>query len=199
LDGTIHPDDQPVFRGEPALRAAFNLQFPPPAFVGDVDAAPVVILMSSGGYKPGITEAEFPDAKASDDYRRYLQGELLSMPETMSDYYRRGPLGRWLEDGKAALVNAVAYRTPSLSSVPNARRLVGLLPSVTLHRAWVKEDLLPSAQRGERFVLVHRNGFWGLPQIWDSSSVAFSTNPISPYPAEANLTKVREWLAAKFG
>ena len=70
-----------MFRAETALRAAFNLQFPLPASVGD--DAPVVILMTNGGYKLGITEAEFPNARASKDYWRYLHGELSSMPGTM--------------------------------------------------------------------------------------------------------------------
>ena len=48
---------------------------------------------------PRIAEAEFPDAKASDDYQRYLHGEFSSMPGTMSDYYRRGLLALLWQNG----------------------------------------------------------------------------------------------------
>jgi hypothetical protein len=102
LDGTIHPDNQPVFLAQPVFCAAFNLQFPPPAFIGDIDTAPVVLLIQSGGYKPASTPAEFPDAKAIDDFRGYLHGELSSMPGIMAGYYRRHSLGPWMENGRVA-------------------------------------------------------------------------------------------------
>jgi len=68
LEDSVHPDDKPIFAEYP--QHTFNLKFPPPAFVGDVDAAPIVILMSNGGYKPGITEREFPDEASISEYRR---------------------------------------------------------------------------------------------------------------------------------
>src|SRR5262249_48569477 len=66
LEDSVHPDDKPIFAEYP--QHTFNLKFPPPAFVGDVDAAPIVILMSNGGYKPGITEREFPDEASISEY-----------------------------------------------------------------------------------------------------------------------------------
>jgi len=38
LEDSVHPDDKPIFAEYP--KHTFNLKFPPPAFVGDLDAAP---------------------------------------------------------------------------------------------------------------------------------------------------------------
>jgi hypothetical protein len=41
LENSVHPDDEACFREN---HHTFNLDFPPPAFVGHVDDAPVVFL-----------------------------------------------------------------------------------------------------------------------------------------------------------
>ncbi len=82
LQGSVHPDDEKIFADYP--QHSFNLRFPPPAFVGDPDSAPIIILMSNGGYKPGITEAEFPDDAAVAEFRRYIRGEALTLPSRPS-------------------------------------------------------------------------------------------------------------------
>ena len=108
LSGTIHPDDASVFEAHQGH--GFNLAYPPPAFVGDVDNAPIVVLMSNGGYKPSQTEAEFPDAHSASVFRRWLHGDVTSLPSTLAAYYTSGVFGDWIAAGKAVVVNAVAYR-----------------------------------------------------------------------------------------
>lgn len=43
LDGTVHPDDVSEFEKYP--NHGFNLVYPPPAFIGDIVKAPVIILV----------------------------------------------------------------------------------------------------------------------------------------------------------
>ncbi len=52
LEGPLHPDDKAVFD---VHYHSFNLNFPPPAFIGDVENAPVVLLEANGGYDPVVT------------------------------------------------------------------------------------------------------------------------------------------------
>jgi hypothetical protein len=71
LTGTVRPEDEWAFAVHPGY--AFNLDFPPPAFIGDIDRALIIALISNGGYKPGVTEAEFPDAASVSEYRDWLR------------------------------------------------------------------------------------------------------------------------------
>jgi hypothetical protein len=174
LEDSVHPDDKPIFAEYP--QHTFNLKFPPPAFVGDVDAAPIVILMSNGGYKPGITEREFPDEASISEYRRYIRGEVHALPPRLSPYYATGRVGEWIHAGRAVVVNAVPYRSPSLSSSKEAynRSAAKHLRSLAAHRRWVMQEVLPEATRCRRFLLVHRKGWWDVPERLAGHCVLFS-------------------------
>jgi len=58
LDGPVHPDDRPVLESYPTH--TFDLRFPPPAFIGDVESAPLVVLMLNGGVAADLERTEFP-------------------------------------------------------------------------------------------------------------------------------------------
>jgi hypothetical protein len=60
LEGEVHPDDAPVLASN---RHSFNLDFPPPAFVGNVDTARVFILRNNGGFDALETAREFSTAQ----------------------------------------------------------------------------------------------------------------------------------------
>lgn len=194
LDGPVHPQDETFFEANPDAKSVFHLFLPPPAFIGDVDGARVIVLMMNGNYKPGITESHFPDQASQSEYIRYIRGEQTQMPTNLAGYYRTGPLAAWLENGTAALVNAVAYRAPALTKVPGIMKKISGLPSFAEHLAWVTEDLIPHAQQGHRFLLVHRNGLWRLPRDIAGPNIIFSTNPVSKNPSESALGRIREWL-----
>lgn len=198
LKGNQHPADQAIFAE--TTNHTFNLEFPPPAFVGSHEA-PIVILMANGGYKPGITEAEFPTETIQDEYRAYLRGETSTLPAHLSRYYVLGPFSAMLRDGKALLVNAVPYRSPSLSKEPINKEIAARLPSRQLHRKWLMEEVLPKARRGERFLLVHRNGWWQVPSSEASDNVLFSdpakAEPNRPSPDREKLGLAEAWYMAR--
>jgi hypothetical protein len=195
LLGSIHPDDEPIFRKYP--KHSFNLRFPPPAFVGDVNA-PIVILMSNGGYKPGITEAEFPDEASVSEHRAFIRGETTALPSRLAYYYAAGQVGDWIATGQAVLVNAVAYRSPQLSKEPYNKDVASRLPSLAAHRRWVMKEVLPEAAGGRRFLLVHRNGWWQIPQRFFGPCVLFSdparAEPNRPAPDREKLDQAHRWL-----
>jgi hypothetical protein len=56
LSDAVHPSDAPVFY---ANKHSFNLEFPPPAFIGDIINAPVILLDANGGFDPIVTPNEF--------------------------------------------------------------------------------------------------------------------------------------------
>jgi hypothetical protein len=198
LDGNEHPEDRSTFAKSP--HHTFNLQFPPPAFVGALDA-PIVILMSNGGYKPGITEAEFPTEMVQEEYRAYLRGELKTLPCHLSKYYSLGPFSSMLREGKALMVNAVPYRSPSLSKETINREIAKQLPSLMVHQTWLMTEVLPQARRGDRFVLAHRNGWWKLPLSEASNHILFSNpvraEPNRPSPDRDKLHLAQTWLSTR--
>jgi hypothetical protein len=49
LEGSAHREDELLFKQFPEYRNRFNLHFPPPAFIGDIKHAPIIILMANGG------------------------------------------------------------------------------------------------------------------------------------------------------
>jgi hypothetical protein len=199
LEDSVHPDDQPIFAKHP--RHTFNLKFPPPAFIGDVDAAPIVILMSNGGYKPGITEAEFPDEASISDHRRYIRGEVRALPPRLASYYATGRVGQWIQAGRVVLVNAVPYRSPSLSQEAENRNVAKHLRSLAVHRQWVMQEVVPEATRGRRFLLVHRNGWWKIPERMAGECVLFSdaarAEPNRQWPDSEKLDQAENWLRTR--
>jgi hypothetical protein len=111
LEGSVHPEDVPVFARFPDH--GFNLQFPPPAYIGDILNAPVIILDNNGGFDAKKTPAEFPDPDAHVEFRSAMASPrpLDLNDRTVSPYYRGRNYARLLASGAAALVNGVAYRS----------------------------------------------------------------------------------------
>jgi hypothetical protein len=193
LSGTIHPADGPTFAAHPH---SFNLAYPPPAFVGDLEA-PVVVLMANGGFRSEETPLDFAEAGLAEAYTAYLNGKSKGLPPASVAYYRRHPLGALLENGGAVMVNAVAYRSPHLSREPENLAVAEKLASVSVHRAWMRDELLPAAGRGERLVVVHRNGLWRVPRALAGPNLIFSPNPISAAPAQTVLERIGSWRAER--
>lgn len=197
LSGPVHPLDASVLA---TTAHSFNLDFPPPAFVGDPDA-PIVILMANGGYKPGVTESEFADAEDVAEHIAYLRRERQQMPRRMSDYYRRGIVGRWLVEGMAVSVNAVPYRSPRLSAEPHNGRVARSLPGVQVHRRWLLDEVLPEARAGRRFVFVHRNSWWQVPPEAKGPTVRFSdpqrAEPNRAAPDRDKLAEAERWYLSR--
>lgn len=159
LKGAVHPDDEAVF--ERFTDHGFNLDFPPPAYIGDILNAPILILENNGGFDERSTPAEFPDAQAQKEYRELLASpRRLDLSErTISPYYRSRNYTRFLRTGAAALVNGVAYRSVD-GKAKRVEELTKVLPSAKFHRKWLLEAVLPLVDRGERFLVVHRWGRW---------------------------------------
>lgn len=193
LDGTVHPDDAAEFEKFP--EHGFNLDFPPPAFIGDIVNAPVLILENNGGYAES-TRSEFPDMKAHTEFR-----DLLSNPRpvdrrerTISPYYLQRNYTRWLEDGVAALVNGVAYRSVD-GKARDVETMSRTLPSALKHQHWLRNVVLPMARSGERFIVVHR---W---TRWNSAANVLKgcDNAIfSPAPVSKDLSKAEIHAATTF-
>ncbi|WP_306043693.1 hypothetical protein [Mameliella sp. MMSF_3455] len=166
----VHPRDEPHLRGADAR--CFNLDYPPPAFVGDIVNAKVIILLLNGGYDRKMTPAEFPDPETQAAYRN-----RLAMPRPIEDrftspYHLSRNYTPWLKDGRAALLNAVAYRSIDIKA-PCVRRLSKDLPSAIFHREWLREALWPEVRGGQRFVVVHRWSLWnGADNIFRGSENA---------------------------
>jgi hypothetical protein len=161
IGGAVHPDDLSILVERDPRAEILNRDFPAPAFVGDVDNAPVVILMGNGGYDPIRTPLEFPNAAAVRRYIDFLQRPGPVEPNVISPYYGRHYVAPLIRTGTAVIVNACAYRSNrNMNSRGRLKMLVNSLPSVIAARNWAKNELIPTARSGGRLVIVHRPGLW---------------------------------------
>jgi hypothetical protein len=189
LIGAVHPADVDVLAAAPGL---FNLDYPPPAYVGDVDNARVILLNGNGGYKPAITPLEFPDKASIERAIIRLHYPAPIEPSDVSEYYSNANYSHWLKSGEMAMVNAVAYRAPEITE--SVRRIAGGLPSTQIHIQWLMGEVIPAAATGQRLIIAHRNGMWNLNRNIEFSGVHFTSNPRSKSLSRETVTAIEVFL-----
>ena len=194
-DVYIHPDDMDVFCNC-TTKHSFNFDYPPPAYIGDIVSAPVVMLLTNGGYSDG-TQNEFLSPGDAEIYLKRLRDPSLMRPEGYSQYYReRKKSAELLEDGKLAIVNVVAYRSPGFTDAN--RKIADNLESVKLHRRWLRDVLLPEAAAGKRFVIAHRYTHWQLnPEDDKQDNLYFSGSQRNSYMEHDARDLADEFLASR--
>lgn len=176
----------------------FNLDYPVSPYVGNVLDAPVVILNANAGYNPAMTPSEFPDAAAFEAYVARVDNPTGADWTGVSQYYDGTNYGHLVLAGKAALVNACAYRSPKISEEPENRVLIRRLPSCMFTRNWLLEALLPAANRGERLVVAKRYGLWDLPpEVYAGEGVVKDTVPAGKHLAAVTKEKVEAFLESR--
>ena len=190
LEGNIHPDDEPVFSDH---RHTFNLDFPPPAFIGDIDNAPVIVLMANGGYDPAKTKNEFLTDTDRVEHIDWIKGLRADPPKRLSSYYTQHSLFPRIRSGEVVIVNAIAYRSPKITDEPDNKKIGRKLHSWTAHREWLFNEIVPAIRRNERFVVAHRPGLWDINR-YTESGILFSTNPASPYLSADISAQMENWL-----
>jgi hypothetical protein len=195
LDGAVHPEDRAALASHPHT---FDLRFPPPAFIGDVDRAPLVVLMLNGGVAADLQTAEFPTPGDSTEYIDWLAGRRNEPPTRLSPYYTGNRIYPWIERGQAVIVNAIAYRSHSIAKEPDNKKMRKILPSALLHRRWLMNEVLPEVKAGKRKVIAHRPGLWDLSRKMHSDFL-FSTNSVSEHLSAAMWECASRWLASRHG
>ena len=155
--GAVHPADIEALS---TMHGLFNLDYPPPAYIGDIENAPLILLNGNGGYSPDRTPCEYCDQAAYDRALDRLHNPGPIEPAEVSRYYADRNYAQWLRSGQMALVNAVAYRSPEITY--RVCRLAPNLPSVNVHLSWLNNEALPAARERQRFVIAHRNRLWNL-------------------------------------
>ena len=196
LQGSVHPDDLDLF-GRNAEHG-FNLDYPPPAFIGDVVNAPILVLDNNGGFNPTVTPSEFPDEAAHAEFRSRLASPRPAERRATAPYYLELNFWNWLESGQAALVNGVAYRSVDRSAA-GVKSLTRDLPSAQFHRRWLVGDVLPLVEAGERFVVIHRWSRWNeaVQRFRGLANCVFSTSSVSPHLSRVERSAATEFLATR--
>ena len=197
LAGSVHPDDAPTFQRN---THSFDLRFPPPAFIGDVESAPVILLMANGGVADNLADAQFPDQSAVDSYVKYINGASDVFPLFLSNYYTSKSIFPLIEAGKLALVNAVAYRSKKITAEPDNKALAEKLPSVLTHRLWLHEEVMPAVKSGRRLVVAHRHALWKINRAeYDRyDNFMFTSNPASPYLPDSVRIEIDKFLIRRW-
>ncbi|ULA66697.1 MAG: hypothetical protein LZF62_130041 [Nitrospira sp.] len=191
--GWVHPDDEEILNNEPH---SFNLDFPPPAFVGDVTTARIIILLANSGYDPTLTPQEFAAPGSEARYLRRFSAPQAATWTEVSPYYRDVNYAELVFSGKAALVNACAYRSFRISIERDNQRLLNRLPSVHFTRGWLLQEILPQVEAGARFVVVKRRRLWALPEtVWTIKGVYLDPAPRCRHMSKDVLERLQEMLA----
>ncbi|MFC7516032.1 hypothetical protein ACFQUU_13540 [Herbaspirillum sp. GCM10030257] len=191
--GWVHPEDRMLLESEPNT---FNLDYPPPAFIGDVSTAVVIVLAANGGYDPTITSREFSSPAVSQRYLDRLARPADADWSEVAPYYQGINYADLLLSGKAAIVNACAYRSRKISEEPENRRLIKKLPSARFNRQWLLEAVLPDANQGKRLIVGKRHGLWDLPaEVRSSLGFVADPAPVSPHLSGVVLDRIK--MAAK--
>lgn len=194
--GAIHPDDAEILASK---RHTFNLDFPPPAYLGDPRTAPIIMLNANGGYDFENTPLEFDGETLSRAYLDRLHDPIPASFINMPNYYHERNYGRLILEGELALVNAIAYRSPRLSKEPENRQIAELLPSVAVHRRWLRDIIMPEAQDGRRLIIAHRRGMWRIPKSPMAVGLIRTPAPVSPDLDNETLTYALDWLDSQKG
>ena len=190
--GWIHPDDEHVLTRS---NTSFNFDFPPPAFVGDVLTARVIILTANGGYDPVVTSKEFATPAAEARYVHRLSHPTKVDWAEVAPYYSNVNYAQYLTSRKVALVNACAYRSRKISEEPTNRRAIRLLPSAAFNLRWLIEEILPDAHRGARIIVGKRHGLWNLPdEVKTSPGFLADPAPVSPHLSGVVLSRISALL-----
>lgn len=190
--GWLHPEDEGVLCHSVH---SFNLDFPPPAFIGDVSQARVIILNANGGYKPDVTPKEFAAQGAEAEYVRRLAFPSNAKWADVAPYYRAANYAEWVFGGEAAVVNACAYRSPKISNEPENQGVIKRLPSARFNRKWLIETLLPQVNAGQRLIVGKRHGLWNLPSaVKISKGFIADPAPVSPHLSGVVQERIRAFL-----
>jgi hypothetical protein len=171
----------------------FNLDFPPPAYVGDIENARVILLNGNGGYKPAVTPLEFPDKIAVERAVSRLHHPVPIESTDVCSYYADANYAHWLQSGELAMVNAIAYRAPEITG--NIAQISKRLPSTLLHIHWLRTEAMTAAQVGKRLIIAHRNRLWALKRDSELPGVHFTSNPQSPHLANRTLEIIERFLS----
>lgn len=198
LEDAIHPEDISAFKN--IGKSGFNLDYPPPAFVGDVVNSPIIIIDNNGGYNPQTTPREFEMPDAASAFRNALASPRRLNPKDswVSPYYLQRNFSKWLVSGLAALVNGVAYRSVD-GHAENVSRLTSTLPSARLHRIWVENELIPQVEEGTRLVVVHRWSRWlnTFDKHRSKHGIVFSPAPVSKDLTRAEIEAIEKFMKGR--
>jgi hypothetical protein len=156
LDQTIHPLDREILAAEPH---SFKTAEPPPAFIGDIERAPVTVLVSNGGWNPETPNEFLHPRNSPAEYVTRLHNSTACDPAIVSPYYARSNLAQFLARGDVALLNLIPYRSPELSKEPENLLFAPKLRSSQVAVQWVNEVAMPQAEARTRLVILKR-GIW---------------------------------------
>jgi hypothetical protein len=105
------------------------VDYPPPAFVGDVTRAKIIVLAANGGYDTAVTPNEFAASDSEKQYLLRLKNPSDADWSVVAPYYSGINYAELVISGAAAIVNACAYRSPKISAEPENRKVIQQLPS----------------------------------------------------------------------
>jgi hypothetical protein len=153
-DQTIHPLDRRVLE---RANHTFRLAEPPPAFIGDIENAPVVVLCSNGGWNEQTSREFLHEDNSPAKFVARLHTSAACNPAIVSPYYGRSNLASYIARGTVALLNLIPYRSPELGKEPRNANLANDLDSSKYAARWVKDVLMPVVKQGDRKVFLKRN------------------------------------------
>ncbi len=183
-DAFVHPDDDEVLRSH---KHGLNTNHLPGPWWGALTTARAFLLFLNPGYNPATDLESANDPMMMSLRRRRLAGEHVER-EVMARHRGRGSaFEAWFDrklrgvctadaiEKDLCVLNLVAYKSTTFRD----HKLVKLLPSSTLIRQVVTDDLAPRARAGKLMLVVVRQARkWGF-SVADQSSTLRVLDPTS--------------------
>ncbi len=207
-DDFVHPADKPFFEADKLLvgekigrftRKAANFQtkqFRPCPFDGPIGTAKLVLCLANPNYE-GFDEA---DVKRAIEQQRKGAAEL---PKVWDKFYKEkiaDPLGMTMDQVRnfTAVLNLCPYASSPFMQGDELRLAAGL-PSVWQAQKFLREVLIPKAQKDELYLVITRkHQAWGIHEGFISKNIIVSRrNPMAGKIPIENAVEIRDWLVKK--
>lgn len=189
---TVHPLDQPLLN---SAHHSIKTNEPPPAFIGDIDRAPVVVLCSNGGWNPETHREFLHPENAPTKYVARLHESTPCDPAIISPYYAKSNIAKWILSGDIALLNLIPYRSVELNHEPENKRFADVLPSSRCAVEWVNKVAMPLVSNKLKMVITKREiWFKHIEPKWRPYLV--DTQRRGPHVFRDTLSGISEFLTS---
>lgn len=190
LDETIHPLDKAILE---KTSHSFRTGEPPPAFIGDIERAPVIVLFSNGGWDSHTAREFLQPENSPAKYVARLYNSSPCNPASVSAYYAKSNLASFIATGEVAFLNLIPYRSPKLSKESENRALAYSLASSQQAIKWTNRIL----KMNDRMVILKRTIWLDFIEQHLQQYLTRTSVQIGQHVSNRTKAQVSEFLARR--
>ncbi len=194
----IHPDDKRVIEKHKDI---FELHVPPGHVNGNLKTAPVIALFLNPGFedqdKQGFEDEDcrallFEQIKGESDFPLWFnRWRKWFLPRVRLDGMSDEEIAK-----NVSIFNVCSYASKNAKLLKPS--ILNSLPSTQAAIDYLHEELIPQAQRGERFIVVCRAAWaWKLDKSIECDTIKFVKNPRGGHFGPDIRAQIKKWMNSK--